>query len=499
MSVQKEQDAQEDRDFEHAIRAVEAQLGNYFNRHLQKGTDINKLNMDMLADEAMRRKNVNFEQAKGNLFEYMESAKLELNMANAGKGTLKHRPVTDARKKWGGRQRPHDPADFIIAHQGKVTRGQAKYNNSPRKAAENLTNPKYAHMQRNVPVDQVPAVRQAILDRKAKGQSSAKAADDALANLSAKGLTDKATGISSGGTTTEEIQNLKRKDGKIDQAKVKQDTEASKSGQYGREIRGGMKNGAKSAALMTGVVESVTNFAALVKGQKDLETAVKDAGKNTAKAAAYGGASGGLSAYIRTLAVDGKIPLGNIFQNGNMATVLANGVIDSGIAIWKYIDGKISSKQLADELQGTAVNAAATIYFTEAAQMALGVSNVFVPMAVYTVASFVVSNTRAMIRQHQLNAERYNKLADLYEEAAAAMSIYRQQLEAELENYLSKKKHMLQYFMNNVDSCMHNGERPERLIAVLSCFATNLGMELKYAKFSEFAEMMQSDEVDVIE
>lgn len=495
MSVQKDQDVQ---DFEREIRAAEAQLGNYFNRHLQAGTDITKLNGDMFIDEALRRKNVNFEQAKGNLFEYIESAKLEQNMANAGKGTLQYRPVTDAKAKWGGRQRPHDPADFIIAYQGKVTRGQAKYNNSARKAAENLANPKYANMQRIVPANQVPAVRQAILDKKAKGAISAKTADDALANLSANGLTDKATGISSGGTTTKEIQELEE-DGKISQARVKNRVKETNSKQYRREIEDGMKNGAISAALMTGVVETVTNFAAFVNGKKDLQTAVKDAGENTAKAAVYGGATGRLSAWIRTRAVDGKIPLGNIFKNSNMATVLANGVIDSGIAIWKYIDGKISSKQLADELQGTAVNAAATIYFTQAAQMALGATNIFVPMAVYTVASFVVSNTRAVIRQHRLNAEKYNKLADLYEEAAATMTVYRQQLEAELETYLAKKRYMLQYFMNNVDSCMQNEESPERLIAVLSCFATNLGTELKYAKFSEFTKMMQSDEVDVIE
>lgn len=493
MSVQKDQDVQ---DFEREISAVEAQLGNYFNRHLQAGTDITKLNGDMLIDEALRRKNVNFEQAKGNLFEYIESAKLERNMANAGKGTLQYRPVTDAKAKWGGRQRPHDPADFIIAHQGKVTRGQAKYNNSARKAAENLTNPKYANMQRNVPVDQVPTVRQAILDMKAKGQISAKAADDALANLSANGLTDKATGISSGGTTTKEMQELE-KDGKIYQAEVKRRVKKTNSEQYRMEIEGGIENGAKSAALMTGVIESVTNFAAFVNGKKDLKTAVKDAGENTAKAAVYGGASGGLSAWIRTRAVNGKLP--SMLKNGDMAAVLANGVIDSGIAIWKYIDGKISSKELAGELQGTAVNAAATIYFTQATQMALGATNVFVPVAIYTVASFVVSNTRAVIRQHRLNAEKYNKLADLYEEAAATMTVYRQQLEAELETYLAKKRYMLQYFMNNVDSCMQNEESPERLIAVLSCFATNLGTELKYAKFSEFTKMMQSDEVDVIE
>ena len=499
MSAQKDEEMQEAQEAESEIRAVAAQLGNYFNRNLQAGTDITKFNTDMLVNEALRRKNVNFEQAKGNIFEYIESLKLERNLANAGEGTLKYRAVTDATKKWGGRQRPHDPADFVISNHGKITRGQAKYNNSARKAAENLTNAKYANMQRIIPSDQVPEVRQMILEMKSKGQISAKMADDALSNLQANGLTDKATGISSGGTTTKEIQNLKGKDGKISQVKVKKYVEKINSEQYKKEMLGGIKNGAASAALMTGVTEAVTNFAAVVKGKKDLETALKDAGKNTAKAAAYGGAAGGLSSCIRRMAVDGKMPLGTIFKNGDMATTLATSMLDSGIAIWKYVDGKISSEELVEEIQGTTVKAASTIYFTQVAEFVLGTTNVFVPMAIYTVASFVVNNTRAVIRQHRLNAEKYNKLAALYEEAATTMSIYRQQLENELESYVLKKRHMLQYFMNNVDYCVNNGESSERLIAVLSCFATNLGMELQYTKFSEFKEMMESDEVDVIE
>lgn len=145
---------------------------------------------------------------------------------------------------------------------------------------------------------------------------------------------------------------------------------------------------------------------------------------------------------------------------------------------------------MAEELQGTAVKAASTIYFIQAAEIVFGATNVFVPMAIYTVAYFVVNNTRAVIRRHRLNAEKYNKLAALYEEAAITMSIYRQQLENELEGYVLKKRNMLQYFMNNLDYCVNNGESSERLIAVLSCFATNLGMELQYTRFSEFKEMM---------
>lgn len=80
---------------------------------------------------------------------------------------------------------------------------------------------------------------------------------------------------------------------------------------------------------------------------------------------------------------------------------------------------------MAEELQGTAVKAVSTIYFTQAAKIVFGATNVIVPVVIYTVASFVVNNTRAVIKQHQLNAEKYNKLAALYEEAAITMSIYR--------------------------------------------------------------------------
>ena len=71
MSAQKDEEIQEAQEAESEIRAVAAQLGNYFNRNLQAGTDITKFNTDMLVNEALRRKNVNFEQAKGNIFEYI--------------------------------------------------------------------------------------------------------------------------------------------------------------------------------------------------------------------------------------------------------------------------------------------------------------------------------------------------------------------------------------------------------------------------------------------
>lgn len=64
MSAQKDEEMQEAQEAESEIRAVAAQLGNYFNRNLQAGTDITKLNADMLVNEALRRKNVNFEQAR---------------------------------------------------------------------------------------------------------------------------------------------------------------------------------------------------------------------------------------------------------------------------------------------------------------------------------------------------------------------------------------------------------------------------------------------------
>ena len=74
-------------------------------------------------------KDVGFEQAKGNLFEYIEAAKLQINLANETGQTFDRTPLADAGKNSGGWSEHTAPDDFRFSRGGKIAgRGQAKFN-----------------------------------------------------------------------------------------------------------------------------------------------------------------------------------------------------------------------------------------------------------------------------------------------------------------------------------------------------------------------------------
>ena len=111
--------------------------------------------MGELLYKAGKVTNVGFEQSKGNLFEYIEAAKLQTKMANRGE-LFDRNPVTDLPESRGGYGGHTAPDDFRMQKAGRIVgRGQAKYNNNPRMTAENFVNPKYMDMQRIAPIDSI--------------------------------------------------------------------------------------------------------------------------------------------------------------------------------------------------------------------------------------------------------------------------------------------------------------------------------------------------------
>ena len=79
------------------------------------------------------------------------------------------------------------------------------------------------------------------------------------------------------------------------------------------------------------------------------------------------------------------------------------------------------TEQLRDELIDTTAKAATTVYYTKAVTAILGASvNPFVPMAVYTTASYIITCTREIIRNAKLNTEEYERLTAILEESTRA-------------------------------------------------------------------------------
>ncbi len=471
-------------------------LASFKSRNVQMGTDVTIEGMDLLRWKAGRVSKVGYEQSKGNLFEYIESAKLQRNMANKAGIRYDKNPMTDPGKSKGGWGENTAPDDFRFRFNGKIVgRGQAKFNNDIHKAAVNLANPKYNGMQRLVPFDQVPELRIQLEQMVTKGEISKATYKDIVKNLQYNGLTDPISGISSGGTTTKEIYSLCGEDGKVSLDKVEKYAKNFEHKQYKTEVSATAKAGAVSGAVMTGVVSSAQNMYAVLSDKKELEEALKDIGADAVKSGVRGGMVGALGASMRITGVRNNIP---VIQDAAASTIIAGSVIDSGAAIYAYVKGEISDQQLKDELTDTTVKSTTTVFLSKCMGTVLKTANPCIPVILYSVASQVVTSSREIINNAKLNAEEYRRIADLLNEATGMMQCYHTQMNQYLEQYQEEQRKSFRMLLDGFSFDPVTGEGYEKSVATIVDFAKRTNMKLQYADYNDFCKGMESNDPFVL-
>lgn len=103
-----------------------------------------------------------------------------------------------------------------------------------------------------------------------------------------------------------------------------------------------------------------------------------------------------------------------LLTDGLASTVMAGGLIDGGVALYAYAKGEIGHEELKEALIDTTAKATTTIYFTKAVTAIMGKSvSPILLLAVYATASYVFTATREIIKNANLNAEEYNRMAAL--------------------------------------------------------------------------------------
>lgn len=469
--------------------------GNTVSHNVQKGTDTAISSMGELLYKAGRVSKVGFDQSKGNLFEYIEAAKLQTNMANQG-----HRfdrdPVTDLGADRGGYGGHTAPDDFRMEKAGRVVgRGQAKYNNSPWRAARNFVDPKYTDMQRIAPTDQMNAIEGYLKQMLANGEISRASYENAVTHLMKQGLTDPSTGIASGGTTTAELQKLCGPDGRVSQQAVRQYAARFEGRQLAQEAGTTAANMVVASGVTTAIISGTQNLFEVLQDKKTLNEALADVKADTVQNTLRGGGTGVLSSALRYGGQKAAIP---VLSDSTAATVMAAGLIDGGTALYSYAKGELSGKQLQDTLVDTTVKSVSTVYFTKAAGAVLGVANPFVPMAVYTAAAYVVSCTRAIIRQAELNAAEYDRMAALLKESLRLEQEYHRQLNRFMEQYERQQKAKLNGLLDAFDHFADDDTSYERALYAILAYADQTGLALQHSDFGEFCTAMRSGETFVL-
>ena len=471
---------------------ISSQVTDLANKNLQNGTDVSIQAMDLFSWKGNKLAKVGYEQAKGNLFEYIEAAKLLRNNANAGYQNFDVYPVTDVPVSKGGYGGHTAPDDFRFVQNGKVIfRGQAKVNNDPHDTAVNFVNPKYNGMQKVTTSDTFEAVKYELRMMKENNEISDAQYHEAMSSIR-KCLTDDRTGVSSGGTTTEELQQFRKRNGKVDVDAVLKYAKNFERQQVVYEVAGGVGKGAVSGGIISGFITAVKGSWDLYKDRKNLDQVLKETGMAVKKGGIRGAFAGGITSILRITGAKNSIPM---LKDTNVATALASGIVDCGVSIYAYTKGEISKEQLISEMKSTVVQSTSAYYFTSALKVAVGTSGgVFLPMAIYAATSYALMSTKAIIEQAKLNAQEYRRIASLYDEETAALKEYREKLLKQFDIYKNERRMAMNRFLNIIDDSINNENNYSQAVYAMVGLSNQLQYSLQHKEFAEFDAAMRIDD-----
>lgn len=437
--------------------------------------------------------NAQFDTAKGNLFEYIEAAKF--NQDAARHGETARAIVTEAAGD------PHAAADIVIEKDGNVVKEiQAKVTNSA--AASTFDHAggqkghwgKYNGMDRLVRKDDSYNENGSFADEvkklaHSKANSNSPHANDYMDVESH--VTDETfyNESSSGGTTQEELadaySNIDKYSKNFELNQLKDDVVKTSATM------------ATTTGISYGISSSIRNMFEVYKDEKELTEALEDVGVDVVKGTVRGGATGAISSVVRYGGVKSNIP---VLADSTASTIIAGGVVDGGVAIYSYAKGEITEKELEQAIIDTTAKSVSTVYFTKAVATVLGKSvGPFVPMAIYTTASCVVSCTREIINNARLNAEEYKRLATVLEESTQMLNEYHEELKRNINEYNDTQRKKLTLCIDNLNYDVATGQNYNESIKAMVDFADAMGFTLQHADFDEFKEAMNSDEIFVLE
>lgn len=439
--------------------------------------------------------NGTFETGKGNLFEYIEAAKFNVDANTKGSQLYAH--VTDIEDL-------HAPADILIRKNNKVVREvQAKFSDSKQAAADSVTmqrKDKYMGMQRlirkeNHYYDKVTGKETTLLN---KAKQLAKNRSEIEGNIyqeqykdTYNNLTDELhhDNVTSGGTTLKEIRKA-------------YDSPDNYSKQFERkvvkaEMKANAANMAKASYVTTGIASGICNMAAVFKNEKSLGEAIQTINTDAVKGAVRGAATGAVSTAIR---YEGVKAGSKFLSDATASTVMAGGLIDGGVALLSYAKGEINEAELKEQIVDTTAKSTTTIFFTRAVTEVMGKAvNPLIPFAVYTTASYVFTATREIIKQANLEAEESDRLTAILIESKKQMEEYEAKLKSQISHVENSQKRMMEEFLKSFNYNLATGENYDEALNAIVKFANQAGIALQHASFEDFSDAMRRKDVFILE
>lgn len=485
-----------------ATSHVAAHTANVSSINLQRATDVSKECMDSFLAKAQRSRNMDYGKAKGFIFEEIEGAKLERNMAEAGVQAPDVHVVTDTPIDRGGAGNPHDPSDFRIVRGGEtVSQGQAKYYDNPTDATRALLDPKYSDDQFVVPKDQVDDIRANIQKRFDQGNISKSDYDRAMKNIdtASDGFTDTETGISSGGTTTKEVGQMRGKDGKVSQRGAQRYADRFNLKAGLKEVGHSAAAGAVTGAAIAGVTTLVKGSVEALMTDGDFEEVLEEAAVASSKAAVRGAGTAALGATIRYIGTQAG---SEFFKNASYSMAVAGGAIELSGSLIDFVNGRIDAQTFAYSACRACTSSIASgiigNYIISAGKLGKKafettvVKKVALPLGTIATLATIASCAFDILKNEHLREVEAQRIEAMYVEAARQIRSMHDMIKAVFEQYkLERAMQFCQFFYGMTAALNECGiESYNDIMYSIKTLAENLDIELKHSEYDDFCAMM---------
>lgn len=393
------------------------------------------------------RKNLNYEQKRGFIFEILEGTKFNIEAAKEGKEFRAF--ITDAEG------RPHDAADIEIRDKNGslLRRIQAKAYKKPSEAARVLSDPKYSGMQRITTIDTAEKAKELSERRANSNNIYSENYRDSYENISLEGASY--DGISSGGVTESELLGTTK--GGTTQKKIEND-----------RISDEMKNAVAFEIITEGIESAFSNFISFCKDEKNAKNAFRDVEKDILKASGRGV----IKTKIRTFGSKNNIPL---FSKKAFYEPFSEGIVEVGSVIFAWVQGEKSDEELKDDMTLFAIRYSIGLIAKNT------IKEIGLPLGLYTVFEQGCLACISLMEDYNKSEAEYKRLQKMYQIQSKMLVKYQADINAFFENSIKNQKALsgrIAVFCNEYNIDVE--------LEYISAINTNIGADKVFEDYNDF-------------
>ncbi len=250
--------------------------------------------------------------------------------------------------------------------------------------------------------------------------------------------------------------------------------------------------GASGAAIMA----AGTNFAAVLRGDKDPEEALKDIVKTTGKAAAVSYVTGGMVTVTTQFLSRSTSQFAQALAKAGMPGKVVSAVMAAGGTLKRYLSGEISTLECMVELGETATVCTAASYGAMVGQLAIPIPIVGAMLGSMVGGMLGSMAFNVLSRQFQaekLARERRKRIEKECAEAIRVIEEYRRELNELAAKYLAEHRKVFDEALGNMDAALRMKDT-DGFIHAANRITTQLGGEVQFQSKEEFDALMESDD-----